>query len=126
MKKNKLQWGNILLERKVFRKLSHIVPAIIIYYLSSTFLTYKELIEKGAIAYLIIVILMVVNSLLNAITDIYQTFDISKVRPIKGYVQVIKIIVITLGGHLVIANLLGSPLFFLIDWCFLSGIDVGI
>ena len=112
--KNKLQWGNILLERKVFRKLSHIAPAIIIYYLSSTFLTYKELIEKGAIAYLIIVVLMVVNSLLNAITDIYQTFDISKVRPIKGYVQVVKIIVITLGGILVIANLLGeSPLILL-------------
>ena len=112
--KNKLQWGNILLERKVFRKLSHIAPAIIIYYLSSTFLTYKELIEKGAIAYLIIVVLMVVNSLLNAITDIYQTFDISKVRPIKGYVQVVKIIVITLGGILVIANLMGeSPLILL-------------
>ncbi len=114
VKKNKLQWGNILLERKVFRKLSHIAPAIIIYYLSSTFLTYKELIEKGAIAYLIIVVLMVVNSLLNAITDIYQTFEISKVRPIKGYVQVVKIIVITLGGILVIANLMGeSPLILL-------------
>ncbi|MBS4204336.1 mechanosensitive ion channel family protein [Lederbergia citrea] len=112
--KNKLHWGNILLERKVFRKLSHIVPAIIIYYFSSTFLTYQELIEKGAMAYLIIVILTVVNSLLNAITDIYQTFDISKVRPIKGYVQVVKIIVITLGGILVIANLMGeSPLILL-------------
>ncbi|MBS4177655.1 mechanosensitive ion channel family protein [Lederbergia citrea] len=112
--KNKLHWGNILLERKVFRKLSHIVPAIIIYYFSSTFLTYQGLIEKGAIAYLIIVVLTVVNSLLNAITDIYQTFDISKVRPIKGYVQVVKIIVITLGGILVIANLMGeSPLILL-------------
>ena len=114
VKKNKLQWDNILLERKVFHKLSHIAPAIIIYSFSSTFPTYKELIEKGAIAYLIIVGLMVVNSLLNAINDIYQTFDISKVRPIKGYVQVVKIIVITLGGILVIANLMGkSPLILL-------------
>lgn len=112
--KNKLQWGNILLERKVFRKLSHIVPAIIIYYFSSTFLPFKGLIEKGAIAYLIIVLLTVVNSLLNAITDIYETFDISKYRPIKGYVQVVKIIVITLGVILVIASLMGeSPLILL-------------
>lgn len=112
--KNKLQWGNILLERKVFRKLSHIVPAMIIYYFSSTFLPFKGLIEKGAIAYLIIVLLTVVNSLLNAITDIYETFDISKYRPIKGYVQVVKIIVITLGVILVIASLMGeSPLILL-------------
>ena len=58
--------------------------------------------------------LMVMNSLLNAINDIYQTFEISKIRPIKGYIQVVNIIVITLGVILVIANLIGkSPLIFL-------------
>ncbi|OIK09758.1 mechanosensitive ion channel protein MscS [Bacillus sp. MUM 116] len=111
---NKLQWDNMLLERKVFHKLSHIIPAIIIYHSSSTFPTYQFLIKKSAIAYLIIVGLMVINSLLNAINDIYQSFEISKGKPIKGYIQVVKIIVITLGVILVIANMMGeSPLILL-------------
>ena len=77
---NKYQWDNMLLDRKVFHKLSHFVPAIIIYNFSTTFDYFKDLIEKGAITYLIIVGLLVLNSLLNAINDIYQTYEISKTR----------------------------------------------
>ncbi len=114
VKNNKFTWDKMLLERRVFHKLSHFVPAIIIYYFSSTFPSYQNLIEKSAIAYLIIMGLMVMNSILNAINDIYQTFEISKIRPIKGYIQVVNIIVITLGVILVIANLIGkNPLVFL-------------
>ncbi|WP_062105407.1 mechanosensitive ion channel family protein [Bacillus niameyensis] len=112
--KHNIKWGNILLERKVFRKISHIVPAIIIYYFSSTFPTYQHLIEKGANTYVIIVGLAIINSLLNAINDIYQTYEISKMKPIKGYIQVIKIIVIIFGSILVVANLIGkNPLLLL-------------
>ena len=35
--KNKFKWDNILLERKVFHRLSHIVPAIIIYTFATAF-----------------------------------------------------------------------------------------
>ena len=36
VKKTKTNWDNILLENKVFHRLSHIVPAIIIYYFASS------------------------------------------------------------------------------------------
>jgi miniconductance mechanosensitive channel len=112
--RTKFQWDNMLVDRHVFRKLSHMVPAIIIYYFAPTFPDYQHLIEKGAIAYSIIVGLAVINSLLNALNDIYQTYEISKVKPIKGYIQVIKIITITLGIILVIANMMGkNPLLLL-------------
>jgi miniconductance mechanosensitive channel len=114
VRNNKFTWDDMLLERRVFHKLSHIVPALIIYYFSPTFPSYQHLIEKGAVAYLIIMGLMVINSVLNAINDIYQTFEISKIRPIKGYIQVVNILVITVGIILLVANLIGkSPLIFL-------------
>ncbi|MEH7381430.1 mechanosensitive ion channel family protein [Bacillus sp. JJ1533] len=112
--KTKYHWDNILLENKVFRRLSHIVPAIIIFYFSETFPKTAVLIQKGAVAYLIIVSLMVINSLLNAMNDIYQTYEISKTRPIKGYIQVVKIIITIFGIIIVIANFMGkSPLILL-------------
>ena len=114
VRKNAFQWDDILLERKVFRKLSHIVPAIILFYFAETFPTYEDLIKQLVVVYLIIVGLAIINSLLNAINDIYQTYEISKIRPIKGYIQVIKIIIIIMGVISVIAILIGkSPLVFL-------------
>ncbi|BAK16561.1 small-conductance mechanosensitive channel [Solibacillus silvestris StLB046] len=110
---NKYTWDNILLEKKVFHKLSHIVPAIIIYHFAEAF-TYQDLIEKGAITYIIIVVISLLGSLLNAFHEIYLTYEISKVQPIKGYIQVAKIIVYVLGIILIIANLIGkNPLIIL-------------
>ncbi|KAA0546327.1 mechanosensitive ion channel [Bacillus sp. BGMRC 2118] len=112
--KSKFPRATMVLEGKVFQKLSHIVPAIIIYYFSASLPDYQLMIEKGAITYIIIVALMVVHALLKTVTAIYQTYEISKTKPIKGYVQVVNIIVLTLGGILVISNLLGeSPLILL-------------
>jgi miniconductance mechanosensitive channel len=111
---NRYQWDNIVLEHKVFHKLSHFVPAIIIYYFSSTFPAYQSLIEKGVGTYMIIVATLVINSSLNAVNDIYRTYEISKVRPIRGYIQVVKIIAFLISGILLIANLIGeSPLILL-------------
>lgn len=114
IKKHNINWGNILLERKVFRRLSHFVPAIIIYYFASSFPTYKIAIQTLALTYIMIVAFSVVNRLLSVFNDIYQTYEISKTKPIKGYVQVAKILIIILGTILVIANLMGeSPIILL-------------
>ncbi|WP_066316445.1 mechanosensitive ion channel family protein [Bacillus sp. FJAT-29814] len=123
LRKNKFKWDKIMLERKVFHRLSHIVPALIIYSFSSTFPAYQQLIEKGAIAYIIIVGLIIITTCLNAINDIYQTFEISKIKPIKGYIQVVNIIFITLGVIMVVANLIGkSPLILLSGFGALSAV----
>ena len=98
----------------MFHRLSHIVPAIIIYTFATAFPTYENIIQKLAMAYIIIVALSVINSILNALNDVYQTYEVSKVKPIKGYIQVVKIVVFILGAVLVIANLVGeSPLILL-------------
>jgi miniconductance mechanosensitive channel len=109
--KNRFIWDDKLLERKVFHRLSHIVPAIIIHYASTVYAAYPVLsllIEKGADAYMITTILLVLNSFMNAVNDIYLTYDISKVRPIKGYIQVAKIILFFVGAILMIATLIGQ------------------
>lgn len=112
---NKFKWDDMLLERRVFHRLSHIVPAIIIYYFASTFPDHQYWIEKGAIAYIIIAGILVLNNFLNAFNDIYQTFEISKTKPIKGYIQVAKIVIFIFGGIIVIANLIGESPFLLLS-----------
>ncbi|MFE9278787.1 mechanosensitive ion channel family protein [Paenibacillus glucanolyticus] len=111
---NRYTWDNIIVEKKVFHKLSHLVPAIIIYFSASIFPSYQVLIEKAAMTYMIIVTIMVFNALLNAFDAIYRSFEISKIRPIKGYIQVANIILFIIGGIVVISNLIGqNPLIIL-------------
>lgn len=111
---NRFTWDNIIVEKKVFHKLSHIVPAIIIYNSASMFPAYQTLIEKAAVTYIIIVTIAVFNALLNAFEAIYRSFEVSKIRPIKGYIQVIKIVLFIIGGIVVISNLIGqNPLIIL-------------
>jgi miniconductance mechanosensitive channel len=117
IKRNRFAWDDKLLERKVFHRLSHIVPAIIIHYASSLFSAYpvlEVLIEKGAIVYMIIMILLVLNAFIDAVNDIYLTYDISKARPIKGYIQVAKIIIFFVGAILIIATMIGQNPFVLL------------
>jgi miniconductance mechanosensitive channel len=54
------------------------------------------------------------NAFLNSIYDIYQGFEVSKSKPIKGYLQVFKIILFLIGAIFVISMLIGrSPLYLL-------------
>src|SRR5690625_4888104 len=112
---NRFKWDNIMLERKVFNRLAHVVPALIIYYFAPAFPTFQLWIEKGAMIYLTIVGLTVISSLLNATDDIYRTYDISKEKPIKGYIQVVKIFIYVIGTIIVIANLIGESPFILLS-----------
>ncbi|MEK4848770.1 mechanosensitive ion channel domain-containing protein [Paenibacillus sp. FSL H7-0756] len=111
---NRYTWDNFFLEKKVFHKLSHLAPAFIIYYAAPIFPLYQSFIVKIALTYMIIVTITVFNALLDAIDAIYRTYEVSKIRPIRGYIQVAKIILYIIAAIVVISNLMGqNPLILL-------------
>ena len=100
-------WDDILLERAVFERMSHLAPALVIYWMAEVaFVGIDPLIlitQRGSQVYMIVVGLMVVDGLLNALHDIYQQFPAARDVPIKGFVQVIKIVVNCLGTVLILS-----------------------
>lgn len=108
---NQSPYGRFILERRTFHKLSHLVPALIIYLCAPFFPAYQAGIEKLAITYSMVILALVINSFLDVLHDIYNLLDIAKIRPIKSYVQVVKIFVYIVAFVLIVANLIGeSPL----------------
>ncbi|MDX1285320.1 MAG: hypothetical protein R3182_09915, partial [Draconibacterium sp.] len=129
-KRTKTQWDDILVKNKVFRGMAHLVPAIIIYYTAdfSYPVLHQEISElepevfealskdyywgltgvllKIARIYLTMIIVFVANSVLNSAYDIYNTTEYSFHRPIKGYIQLVKIFVYFMAGIMIIAILL--------------------
>lgn len=112
-KKTKSVWDDYLIKRKVFHKLSHLAPALVIQFTIGIALydyspSLTLLIEKFTYVYIVVIWLFVLNSLLNALHDIYLTLDMSKNRPIKGYIQLLKIVIYVLGAIVVISILINK------------------
>ena len=131
-KRTKTDWDDILVKNKVFRGLAHVVPALILYY-SADFsypVLHQELseLEPAAVEilskdyyfslmafllkvskfYFTLIIVFVANSVLNAALEIYNTTAYSHHRSIKGYVQLVKILVFFMAGIMIISVLLGK------------------
>ncbi|MFQ5453906.1 MAG: mechanosensitive ion channel family protein [Candidatus Zixiibacteriota bacterium] len=117
IKKSRTKWDDFLLKQKVFRHLSHLAPALVIYFSAHLFPPVQDIIQRFSMVYMILVGLLVFNSFLNAIVDIYNTFEISYQRPIKGYIQIAKIIISVFIGIIALATLMGRD-----PWLLLSGL----
>lgn len=111
---NQFTWDNKLLEHKVFSRFSHVVPALVIYTSAAGIPQFQSWIERVAIVYLLAVLAMTFSAFLNAVDAIYRTYEVSREKPIKGYLQVIKVVVFTVATILIVANLIGkNPLIIL-------------
>ena len=102
--RTRTQWDDILMQRGVFTLMSHLVPAVIIYYLAPTVLINMQL---AAVIYMIVVGLLVINAFLNSVVDIYRTFEFARRMPIRGFMQLIKIIFIIAAGIMILGMLVG-------------------
>lgn len=111
-------WDDVLQKNRVFERLAHVAPAFAIYYGIQIVPDLPEvltnLVRQAALATLVLVGIISVGAFLNAVHEIYSNSRIARGRPIKGYVQIAKIIVYVLGAIVAVATLIGqSPKFFL-------------
>lgn len=127
--KTTTQWDDILVENKVFKGISNLVPAIIIFYTArfagpdssvqiadldpltivslkkDFFLTLDLFIIRMSKLYLIGIGVFLINALLNSLLGIYNTTQYAATRPIKGYIQLVKIFIYSMAAILIIAYL---------------------
>lgn len=111
-RRTKSKWDDILLERKVFNRLAYLVPAYLLYLLVPWALTpYDTAVGILLLViriYSVVIIMLVSISFLDSILNIYQQYEISKTKPIKGYIQVGKILVYIIVSLVVISMLIGQ------------------
>ena len=116
VKKSRTKWDDALLEHKVFTRLSHLAPALVIYFSAYLFPSIQEPLQRFSVVYMILAGLFVFNAFLSAVVDIYRTFDVSRQRLIKSYVQIAKIVVSIFVGIIAISLVMGQK-----PWLLLSG-----
>ena len=109
------QWNTLLMKRRVVHHLIHILPGILVYFLLPlAFVRGKEILEfsqKICAVYIIAAILFTINGLLLVMLDVYNARDKQKNRPMKGFAQVLQVLLFFIGGIIIIAVLVNkSPM----------------
>jgi miniconductance mechanosensitive channel len=116
--RSKAKWDDEILRHKALSRLAHLAPAVVLYVLTPIALEGLDsavVVIRGALQiYMIMVIMLVLDSLLSAAEQYYQNFQASKEIPIKGFVQVLKIALYFLAAILIISILLNkTPIYLL-------------
>lgn len=106
-------WNTLLMKRKVFHHLIHTIPAILIFFmLPMAFIRGKELLfisQKACSIYIIYSLLLALNGVLLMIMDVYDGKEAAKKnRPMKGFIQVLQVILFFVGGIVIIAIIMNK------------------
>ncbi len=111
-------WDDALYNNRVFHKSVLLVPTLLFNVLAPYTLTeFPEFLKWVLLLNRILIVYVTVgaiNKFLNALYDIFQGYEVSKAKPVKGYIQVLKIIIIIIGVIIVISLLFDkSPIYLL-------------
>lgn len=115
VEKSENKWDDHLYGQKVFTRLALMIPLMILQVsLGPTIADYPKAVEVLNVILKILetgIFLLVGNSFLNAVYKIYGDYELASAKPIKGYVQIGKIILYIVVGIITISVLMGqSPL----------------
>jgi miniconductance mechanosensitive channel len=104
--KSASNWDDMFVNRKVFKRITYLIPALIIHvsvqYVIPDYPVMMLVVLTLINVYISTVIVIVASSVLDAAHDIYNSYEISKTRPIKGFVQVAKIFIYVVYGIVLI------------------------
>lgn len=111
-RRTKSQWDDIILKHRVLHALVHLVPAFVlnagVAFLLPPVESYAWLVKTVKVLASVYAVWAVVHALcsfVNAAHEIYLRTELAKTRPIKAYLQLLKIILIFFGVIVIVALL---------------------
>ncbi len=112
--RSKNSWDDEILNSRLLTFVSLIVPTIIIWKVGAKAFTSAEhasVIDAGGNVVMILLAFLSINSALNVCERIYRRYEISKKFPVKGFIQVVKIVMAICGTVFIISSIIDkSPL----------------
>ena len=112
VRRSKNQYDDIFLEKRVFRSLAHLLPAILIFYsIPVVFREYAytvEILQKVVVIYLIVMITQAAHKFLKALEYIGLRTKRFQDKPVSSYIQVFLILLYIAAGIFIISTLVGK------------------
>ena len=103
-------WDDALVKHGVFGRFAKLLPALVFYFGLDLVPGLPDGVvvvgENLAISYGLLMLSLATGALLSAINTAYENYPKARERPIKGFLQVVKIAVFAVTGVLIIATLM--------------------
>jgi len=117
-KRSDVTWDDALVSHNVFGRLVQVLPALVVYvgvpFVPGLPEDGAQLMRNVAMAYMVLMLTLALTAMLSAANTIYSASPLASERPLKGFVQLVQIVVWILGGVLMISAVLDrSPLLLL-------------
>ncbi|MDH3621241.1 MAG: mechanosensitive ion channel family protein, partial [Gammaproteobacteria bacterium] len=117
-KRSSFTWDDALVTHNVFGRLVQVVPALIVFvgvpFVPGLPEGVVQLMRNVAMGYMVLMLTLALTAMLSAANTIYAASPVAKDRPLKGFVQLVQIVVWVFGGVMIIAAVLDrSPLLLL-------------
>jgi len=107
--KSPVDWDDVVAHHGVFQRLAHLIPLAIVY--PNMPANVYSVVEIIALVLIVWTVMRSADGFLNAVEQIYTGLPMSKDRPIKGWLQILKIFMYVMGAILIVAIGIGqSPL----------------
>jgi miniconductance mechanosensitive channel len=111
-------WDDYLVKNRVGAKLAQLAPVFVIYagvdWSHGLSKPLEVVVLNVTSAYTIVIATITVTALLATVNDIYESNPQARQRPIKGFIQLVQLVVMIIGGLLFISALLDrSPVILL-------------
>ncbi len=117
--KSSATWDDFAVRRGIVDRLAQLAPALVIYLLAPFALEGMQpaidFILNVVQIYMIIVVVLALDAALEVVVDIYRSRESTRGVPIRGFVQVTKLVLYFLTGILVISILLNKTPLYLIS-----------
>ena len=113
--KTRSDLDDILIKHKVFSRIAYLLPALLIYKLTpaalSEYPSLSNIIVTAMAVYMVVIVALIIDALINSLLEIYHSFSISRKVPIKSFAQVAKLITYLLALIVIASLVIGqSPL----------------
>jgi miniconductance mechanosensitive channel len=103
------QWDDTLVAQGFFRRLGAVLPLITVIVAVDLLFSPQdptaEIVRRLAMAFLVLVGVRIITSFLAAALQVYDSHDISRERSLRGYVEVLKIVLWVMGAIFAVAFL---------------------
>ena len=108
LQKTSTQMDDILIKHNVFKRLTYVVPALIFYNFAYAAPQFTNMIQRSSLVLMAIAGLMVINSFLNALNDIYKKTKYHERLDINSYLQITKLIINILGSVVIVGIIINK------------------
>lgn len=115
LSRQKSEGNDLMVKNHVFRRLVHIIPALVIYSFASSIVkenaALSSFLGKASMVYMVVMIVLFIDALLSVLLQVYRRYEIAKHFPIQSFIQIFKLLAYFLGIVSVISLVIGqSPI----------------